>query len=174
MRRTRLTLLTLAAVFGVLSLAPAVVAQPGPHGQRGGHGFHGGGDHHRAGHGFFRALRQLDLTEAQREEIHGILQARKDDGEGDRQALRDARGALHEAVTTTPLDEAAVRGAAADLAALEADAAVARAETYNAVYDVLTPEQREKLAEIEATAAERREERREDRRERRGARRGGA
>lgn len=170
--------LTLAALLGLLALAPAVLAQPG---QRGDHhrgdgpGFHRGGGHHGGGHhggGILHGLRGLDLTDTQKEEVRSILEASREDNADTRQALREARKALHEAVQATPFDEAGVRVAAATLADLEADQAVERARTFNAVYDVLTPEQRTELAELRAEADERRQERRERFRERRQERNG--
>jgi periplasmic protein CpxP/Spy len=165
--------LALATLLGLLALAPAVLAQPGPRGDHhrgGGPGFHSGGGHH--GGGILHGLRGLDLTDTQKEEIRSILEASREDNADTRQALHEARKALHEAVRVTPFDEAGVRIAAAALADLEADQAVERARTFNAVYDVLTPEQRTELAELRAEADERRQERRERFRERRRERNG--
>ena len=129
-----------------LPLAPAVLAQPGP----------GGPDGQFRGcrpPAVLRGLRALDLSETQREQIREAGAALID-------RLGAARATLNDAVTAGVVNESTIRARAADVAALEADAAVQRAHTYAQVLQVLTPDQRAELSEIRATARERLDERR--------------
>jgi periplasmic protein CpxP/Spy len=152
------------AALALILVAGTVLAQPG-------HGRHGGPGHHGfdrgPGTGMFHVFEELELTDAQKEQIHELLEAQHENGEAARDAARTARATLHEAIHADVLDEAAIRAAAADVAALEADQAVARATVFQSIRQVLTAEQLAKLAEIKAKHAERREERM-DRRGHRG------
>ena len=65
------------------------------------------------------------------------------------------------------VNESTIRGLAAQIAPLEADAAVQRAYANAAVLQVLTPDQRAELRELQAEAQEGFSERRQRRRERR-------
>lgn len=116
--------------------------------------------------GFPGMLRYLDLSDEQRESIRGAVQEHRENGAATRQALRAAQGKLREAVTAEVVNESNIRAVAADAAALQADAAVLRAQMHAAVLALLTSDQREELAELRDNA-------RENRRERRGRRRAG-
>lgn len=144
--RRRIAYGALAAGALLLVLLPAL-ATAGPHGRRGpgfGHGPGMGPGHGPMGMGFAmgRLVERLDLTEAQRDEIHGVLEARREAGAGAREEMRAARKALFEQIHAEETDEGAIRQAAADVAALEADLAVERSLTLQEVRNVLTPEQR--------------------------------
>ncbi|MEW6323220.1 MAG: Spy/CpxP family protein refolding chaperone [Acidobacteriota bacterium] len=176
---TRHTFFIAAGLVGALALgAGAMVAAQGP----GGPGF---GPGPRMGHGgpggpggpgaFLGGLRlgQLDLTDAQRDQIRGIREARQAEFRQIGERLRTARRALGEAVRGTAVNEAAIRAAAADVAAVEADAAVLAARVHAEILGVLTPEQVQKLEEGRAQADERMKQRQERRQERRNERRQG-
>ena len=94
-----------------------------------------------------RALRSLDLTEEQKEQVKGILEAAKDKREATREALADATKRLHTAVTEGA-DETAIREAAANLGKAIGDQAVLRASTMASIKEVLTDEQREQLEKM--------------------------
>jgi len=145
-------------------VAGSAWAQPG----QGRHGFDRG-----PGHKVAHLFEALDLTEAQKEQVHELFSERREEGKAAREALRTARMSLKEAIHGESLDEGAIRSAAAQVASLEADQAVARAETFQAVRQILTPEQQAQLEEMKTKRMERRSERRERRRER-GDRRGPA
>jgi len=106
-------------------------------------------------------LRQLDLTEEQRQQVRSILQARRDDFQAVGQRLRAAARAQHEAIRRVPVDENEVRARANELAAAQADMAVLRARVHEQVYQVLTPEQQTKLQSLRAEREKRRAERAE-------------
>jgi protein CpxP len=101
------------------------------------------------------ALRALDLTDAQREQIRTILESHKNEFKPVAERMIVARQELNDAVTAGVVDEAAIRGAAAKVAAVEADAAVMRAKVHAEVFAVLTPEQQAKARELKAQARER-------------------
>jgi Spy/CpxP family protein refolding chaperone len=103
---------------------------------------------------------RLNLTDAQREQLKNIAQARRDEWRtlGDR--ARTARGSLIDAVTADAIDEALIRARAADVAAVEADMAVASAHAHAEVWQILTPEQQEQARQFRAQARSRLKERR--------------
>jgi Spy/CpxP family protein refolding chaperone len=103
---------------------------------------------------------RLNLTDAQREQLKNIARARKDEWRtlGDR--ARTARGSLIDAVTADTIDEALIRARAADVAAVEADMAVASAHAHAEVWQILTPEQQEQARQFRAQARSRLMERR--------------
>lgn len=112
-------------------------------------------------------LRQLDVSEAQREQMRSIVEAHAAQARTLAERARAAREALREAITAEVLDEALVRQRAADVAAVEADLAVLRAQIHQQVFAVLTPEQQQKARDLRAQAQERLRQRLEQMRERR-------
>jgi Spy/CpxP family protein refolding chaperone len=136
-RSIRFTSLTAAAAAFLLTgaLASAVFAQGGPGGPR--------GDHHGAG---FPGLQQLNLTDAQRQQVR--------DETGRR--LRTAHEAQRQAVETVPVNEGLIRSTTQTLAAAETDMAILQARIHSDVWMLLTPEQQAKAKELrEQRAAER-------------------
>jgi protein CpxP len=115
-----------------------------------------------------RGLRQLELTDAQREQLRGVMQSHQAEFReiGDR--LRTAHEALRAAVTADAVDEPAIRARSADVAAIQADAAVLRARVHQEVFSLLTAEQQAKARELKAQAEARMKERASRLRERRG------
>ena len=97
-----------------------------------------------------RALRRLDLTEAQRQQIKGILDARR----GDLTAARDARAAATKAFAGAVQagDEASIRTAGTALGNALAGAAVIRVQTVASIKEVLTKEQIQRLDEMKERA----------------------
>jgi periplasmic protein CpxP/Spy len=149
-QKTKMAAIT-AAVGMAMGLGTAALAQP--HGDAGGE--------HRGMRGGFHGLRQLDLSDEQRQEVRRIMELHKAERQAIGERLREARRAQSEAVMAVPVDESAVRARSADLAKVESDAAVLRARMHSEVYNVLTPEQQEKAkalrAEREARGAQHRE-----------------
>jgi len=89
--------------------------------------------------------RDLGLTDAQRDQVKAIAESHKADWRALADRVRTAHMALNEAVTTAPIDEALIRQKSSEVAAVDADMAVARARAYAEVFQILTPEQREKV-----------------------------
>jgi protein CpxP len=144
-----------AAAFAIAGDGPLDVAQDTaqpPRPGRGGRGGPGGpGGLGRGGPGGPLAglpMRELNLTEAQREQVRQIVESHQAETRAVGERAMAARQALHAATTAPAFDEALVRAKAAELAAVEADFAVARARMFADVYQVLTPEQQAKAKEL--------------------------
>jgi periplasmic protein CpxP/Spy len=111
-------------------------------------------------------LRRLDLTDAQKERVKGIVDSHQEEMRGVRQRAMKAHVALEAAITAETFDEATIRMRAAEVAAADTDAAVHRARVYNEVYQILTPDQQNKLKTIQANM----QQRMQNREQRRGQR----
>ncbi|HEX2445008.1 MAG TPA: Spy/CpxP family protein refolding chaperone [Vicinamibacterales bacterium] len=107
------------------------------------------------------ALRQLDLTDAQREQVRSIFEQNRDEMRAAGEKLRTARRGLYDATSAGTVDEAAIRTAAEALANAEAEAAINRARVHAQVWQILTPEQQAKAKELRQQREARRKERRQ-------------
>ena len=149
-----------------LALGVAGLAQDGPGGfggpRHGGCGGRGPGGH--GGFGLGPAARELNLSDAQKEQIRQIGEAFETSTKSLREQLF-ARGGGGPLDGLKEFDEAAVRSAAQARAAVQVELEVARARAQSQVYAVLTAEQRARLAELRQQFEQRRQER--------GQRRGG-
>ena len=143
-QRGRFTI-TIAGLALLLAALPASAHPPG-------RGPHGPGDGFMESPRLERLAERLDLGDGQLEELQELFAARFEEGADARLDLFRARRALSAQIHAQSLDEAAIREAAAAVAALEADAAVARARQAQNVRQILTPEQQ---AELDAMRAER-------------------
>jgi protein CpxP len=112
----------------------------------GGPGFRGGPGGPFGMGGF--ALRGLDLTDAQRDQVKAIMESHRDEQKAIGDRMQAARKALHEAIAADTFDEAAIRAKAAEIGAIEADAAVLQAKIKSEVFAILTPEQVKKANEF--------------------------
>jgi protein CpxP len=100
-------------------------------------------------------LRELNLSESQREQVRAIVESREAETRAIGERAMAAREALHAATTAASFDEGLVRSKAAELATVEADMAVARARVYADVFQMLTPEQQAKAKELSGSRARR-------------------
>jgi len=109
-----------------------------------------GGPGMRGGPGgmFGLPLRELDLTDAQREQVKAIMTSHRDEQKAVGDKMMAARKALHEAIAAETFNEAAIRAAAGEVGAAEADAAVLQAKIHGEVFAILTPEQVKKAKEL--------------------------
>jgi Spy/CpxP family protein refolding chaperone len=133
-----------------------------PTGQGGGHGagmmgqgMMGPGGPGRGGPGgpggmFGPELRELDLTDAQHQQVRAIMESHRDEQRAIGDRIRTARKALQDAIAADTIDETAIRLKAAEVGAVEADAAVLQAKVRAAVFAILTPEQVKKAKELRA------------------------
>lgn len=172
----RLTTLAGAALVASLSVAP-VLAQSGPppdgpRARRMAPGGPGGGAWGPMAN-LARGWRALDLSDGQREQVRGIMEARRAEFAAIGERLRTARRGLDALVTAEVVDEAAIRAKSADIAAVEADAAVLRARVHQEVFSVLTAEQQAKARELRAERDKRLQDRAARNQERRGQRKPG-
>ena len=95
-------------------------------------------------------LNRLDLSSDQRDRVKQIADSHRDEQQAIRQRAVAAQDALQTAVTSAAFDEGVIRARAADVAAVEADAAVARARIFAEAYQILTSEQQTKLKAMQA------------------------
>src|SRR5215468_5240892 len=94
--------------------------------------------------------REIGLTDTQRDQIKAIADSHKDEWQmlGDR--ARKAHEALNDAVTADTIDDALIRQKSADVAAVDADIAVARAHAHAEVLQLLTADQRAQIKKRQA------------------------
>ena len=158
---TRLRKFTLGAVLVALvgSGAAALHAQ-GPDGRgRGGAPFGGPGGPGGRGFAAGFALGQLDLSDAQKQQVRDITQRHRQQTQPLAQRLQQAMEAQRAAIQAIPVNESLVRSAAQDLAAAQADMAVEQARLHSDIFGVLTAKQQEKAKQLEAQAQARAKER---------------
>ena len=110
---------------------------------------------------------QLNLTDAQKDQIKSIAASHKDEWKALADRARTAHQALNEAATADAVDESLIRQKSADAAAVDADMAVARAHAYTEVLQILTPDQKTQLKTMQAAMKKRMKSRDQAGRERR-------
>lgn len=111
-------------------------------GRRGEYGFSGGGALLSP-----RVAEELELTEAQRDELRSLFRELADERRDGRRALADARRELSRAVEDENRSPDEVKELGAAVGALEAERALRRRTDRERVHALLTEEQRSKLAE---------------------------
>ena len=100
--------LVAAGAVAVLASVPlAVAAQEGHGSWHGRHGFMGG----------FAGLRQLDLTDDQRQQIRAAMQSHREEFKAIADRVRKAREAQQAAIEQVPVNEPQIRAASSELAA---------------------------------------------------------
>ena len=93
-------------------------------------------------------LRELDLTDAQREQVRAAVESHRDEQKAIGDRMRAAREALRDAIEADTFNEDAIRAAAAQIGAVEVDAAVLQAKIRAEIFALLTPEQVQKAKEL--------------------------
>jgi Spy/CpxP family protein refolding chaperone len=111
---------------------------------------------------------RLGLTDAQKDQVKHIAESHKDEWKALADRGRTAHDALNDAVTAGGFDEALIRSRSAEVGAVEADMAVARARAHAEVFQILTAEQKAQMKTMQAAMKNRMQGRQEGRRERRG------
>jgi protein CpxP len=138
----KLKLLMVAAVsaLGICSLhAQSADASPSATIE----GQHQWRQHH---HGFWKAL---NLTDAQRQQLHQMLQSDKSANKGLLLNLLNAEKALREAIAKNPNDETTIRSLSATVGNARTELTVQRAKIRTQLVAILTPEQKEKLTQLD-------------------------
>jgi Spy/CpxP family protein refolding chaperone len=92
---------------------------------------------------------KIGLTDAQRDQIKTIAESHKDEWKALADRERTARAALNGAVTADAIDEASIRLKSAEVAAVDADVAVARAHAHAEVFQILTSEQKAQVKKMQ-------------------------
>jgi len=138
-RITRKLALPLALVFALAATSGLSLAQR-----------FGGGPQGPPESGFMleRMTQHLELTPDQTAALEQLFGAHRESVQADQQLLRDARRALAEQIHAEAFDELAIRDAAASVAVLQAEQAVARGAFLQEIRGVLTPDQQAKLEEL--------------------------
>ena len=135
MKSTRTRILIIGAA--VLLIVAAAIAQ-------GRHGFGGpGGD-------FRHMLRQLDLTADQHSQVKAIFEKEKPTLQPLMQQMRQNHQAMKALEASGPFDEAKTRALATQNAQPMIELEVAHARTKSEIMQILTADQKAKLAQIEA------------------------
>jgi Spy/CpxP family protein refolding chaperone len=108
-------------------------------------------------HGPGGILRELDLSETQREQLRSLRE--QDRARETMARLMQSRRALNEAVESGA-DEGTLRQLAFQTGEAEGDAAVERARSHQQMMEILTPEQREQYEALRQEQKQKMEERR--------------
>ncbi|MCB5191537.1 Spy/CpxP family protein refolding chaperone [Methylobacillus arboreus] len=95
-------------------------------------------------------LRPLNLSSEQQAQVKQIVEKQKPVFAEKRQAIHDSHKALAAASGSESYDEKSVQQLAGEQAKIQADLIVLRTNTMHEVYQVLTPEQKQKWAEFES------------------------
>jgi len=168
-RKTITTWMSLVAIAGLLVGAGAILAVPGS-GEAFQRGMQGprwqGPPGPPGGMPFVRFLRDLDLTEQQRDAIHESMVSERESHRDLYERLFEARKNLQEAALRGE-DESVLAQLAQSVGSVETEAALAQARHFASIVAILEPEQKAKLEELHAEAESRREERQERFREER-------
>ncbi len=147
--RDRVVAMDTAAASGAFDVAqatPPAGGRPGPMMGGGmGQGRMGPGAEGMPGPGFMHGL---NLTEAQRDAIFNLHHAQAPQMREQMKALYKQRQALRELAQSDNFDEQRAGQIAADMARTESTIALMRARTGNAVWKLLTPEQRQQAAKM--------------------------
>ncbi|MDQ5845632.1 MAG: Spy/CpxP family protein refolding chaperone [Acidobacteriota bacterium] len=118
-----------------------------------GHGLqrmHGQGKGEGRGHGDMveHMFRELNLTDAQKQQVKAILEQTEATAGGIHTKLDEIRKQLDAATANGQFDETQVRSLASQKAQLDADMLVEHLRTKSKVFAILTPEQRTKAEEL--------------------------
>ena len=133
MKSTRIRILTIGAA---LLLAAAAIAQ-------GRHGFGPGGDFHHM-------LKQLDLTSDQQTQVKAIFEKEKPTLQPLMQQMRQNHTAETALEASGTFDEAKTRALATQNSQTMVELQVEHARIKSEIMQILTPDQKAKLAQIEA------------------------
>ena len=136
-----------AAMAAMLATGATSYAQGPGFGRRGGGPGAPGGF---GGPGIALPLRDLNLTEAQQQQVRDIRERHRDDSQQIGERLRTAMSAQRKAVEATPVNESLIRSTVQELAEVQADAAIAQAHARSEILSILTADQRAQLSKLQA------------------------
>lgn len=143
----------------IVAVAAALVLAVGAFAAQGMHGHHGPmGESPFGGHmlGFFSDY--LDLTSAQQEQIKSIMQKEKPAIQPLFQQMAQFHSQMRQLEDSSAFDEAKVRALAAQQSQVMTEMIVQKARIKSEMLQVLTPEQKTKLAQLEAKHEQRMQE----------------
>ena len=134
---------TVAALVIAGAVAIPVIAQP-PQGHPGPPGGGRGGG--------FPIFRELNLSDAQREQIRSITLAQRGNPDSPQSKLADLNKQLHLAILADTPDTQKIEELKTSIATASAEALTARIDVQTRIAQVLTPEQRDQAREALAKA----------------------
>ena len=137
--------ITGAVMAAMLATGASTYAQGPGFGRRGG----GPGGPGFGGPGLALPLRELNLTDAQQQQVQSIRERHRDDARQVAERLRTAMEAQRKAVETVPVNESLIRSTTQELADVQADAAIAQAHARSEILSILTADQRSQLAKLQ-------------------------
>jgi Spy/CpxP family protein refolding chaperone len=97
---------------------------------------------------FEHIARELDLSDAQRAQVRGVLKSHADEILAHVQSGMTARRALHDAVMAQPADDASIRSLAAQVGSVHGEGALLIVKIRKEIWPILTPDQQQKLAAL--------------------------
>jgi Spy/CpxP family protein refolding chaperone len=149
------SLATGVAIVTLLATSVAFAQGPrggGPFGGRGGRGGFGPGG---------LALNQLNLSDAQREQVRGIRERYREQTQQVAQRLNAAAEKQRQAIETLPVNETLITSATQDMTAAQVDMAIQEARLNAEIWSVLTPEQQAQATKLRADRKAQMEQRRQ-------------
>ena len=145
----------------VALLATSVAYAQGPRGGgRGGRGFGPGGPG--------LALNELNLTDAQREQVREIRDRYQEQIQTVSRRLGDLAAKQRQAIETVPVNETLITSATQDMTQAQVEVAIQEARINADIWSVLTPEQQAKATKLRAERKAQMEQRRQENQQRRG------
>jgi protein CpxP len=141
----------------VALLATSVAYAQGPRGGgRGGRGFGSGGPG--------LALNELNLTDAQREQVREIRGRYQEQIQTLSRRLGDLAAKQRQAIETVPVNETLITSATQDMTQAQVEVAIQEARINADIWSVLTPEQQATATKLRAERKTQMEQRRQERR----------
>jgi periplasmic protein CpxP/Spy len=150
---SRFRWVAVVAAFAVMLSAGVCVYAQGPGPRSGGPGGALGRGARGFGPGPALALRELNLSDAQRQQVRDIMQRHRDENRQAADRLRTAMEAQRKAVNTVPVDEGLIRSTSQALAGAQTEMAVRQARMQSEIFAILTPEQQDKAKQLQAQRA---------------------
>ena len=142
-------------------LATTVAYAQGPRGGgRGGRGFGPGGPG--------LALNELNLTDAQREQVREIRGRYQEQIQALSRRLGDLTAKQRQAIETIPVNETLITSATQDMTQAQVEVAIQEARINADIWSVLTPEQQAQATKLRAERKAQMEQRRRENQQRRG------
>jgi periplasmic protein CpxP/Spy len=148
----------------VALLATTVAYAQGPRG--GGFGGQGGRGFGPGGPGL--ALNELNLTDAQREQVREIRDRYKEQIQTLSRRLGDLAAKQRQAIETVPVNETLITSATQDMTQAQVEVAIQEARINADIWSVLTPEQQAKATKLRAERKAQMVQRRQENQQRRG------
>ncbi len=123
---------------------------------------------HHGKRGAFKMMKQLDLTDAQKEQMKAIRRAGRESTKSLRESLKANRQQLQQVTANGQFNEAQVQAIAAQQSGIMAQLLVEKTRVKSQIYQILTAEQKAKVEEMKTKMQERRQNRKADRDAERG------